>query len=261
MSQAILTTLTSSHTETLPFKLAVHKENIKGSYPGSWSYVPLKIHWRIAVLEDGLSVDIHKQFIAGIVGGIVLYSISNNLCEPGNRQTCCASKLWPPGNSWPCLEMMYIRRPLAYFEGEARRVRKGLSGLLFFLVRYRGEEVVFNCVGFIAKNQVWARLRRVFCVRAGACFFSFRGFRLVTSARCGGRFFARFASGFRWCLAVLSPSPNGPTEGSAAWAVALKSGRRPRRRARALAGGLRLVTEGYSGKPPLPPTPGGVTSG
>ena len=44
------------------------------------------------------------------------------------------------------------------------------------------------------------------------------------------------------------------TEGSAAWAVALKSGRRPRRPARALAGGLRLVTEGYSGAPPLPPT-------
>ena len=57
--------------------------------------------------------------------------------------------------------------------------------------------------------------------------------------------------------------------GSAAWAVALKSGRRPLPRparalalaARALAGGLRLVTEGYRGKPPQPPTPGGVTSG
>ena len=44
-------------------------------------------------------------------------------------------------------------------------------------------------------------------------------------------FFAMFASGFRWCLAVLSPSPGGcrsgcvragPTEGSAAWALALK---------------------------------------
>ena len=72
-----------------------------------------------------------------------------------------------------------------------------------------------------------ARLRRVFCLRAGTCFFSFRGFRLVTSPRCGGGFFAMFASGFRWCLAVLSPLPDGPTEGSAAWAVALKSGRRP----------------------------------
>ena len=51
------------------------------------------------------------------------------------------------------------------------------------------------------------------------------------------------------------------TEGSAAWAVALKSGRRPRRRARALAGGLRLVTEGYSGMPPLPPTPEGSPEG
>ena len=54
------------------------------------------------------------------------------------------------------------------------------------------------------------------------------------------------------------------TEGSAAWAVALKSGRRPMAQAvRALAGGLRLVTEGYSGVPPLPPTWGllGVTSG
>ena len=77
----------------------------------------------------------------------------------------------------------------------------------------------------------------VFCPGAGACFFSFRGFRLVTSAPCGGGFFAGFASGFRWCLAVLSawpggccsgrvrarfPPPNGPTEGSAACAVALK---------------------------------------
>ena len=51
-------------------------------------------------------------------------------------------------------------------------------------------------------------------------------------------------------------------QGSAAWAVALKSGRRPQRPlARALAGGLRLVTEGYSGVPPLPPTSRGVTSG
>ena len=61
--------------------------------PGSWSYVPLKIHWRIAVL-NGLSVDIHKQFIAHIVGSIVLHSISNNLCEPGNSQTCCAVLLY-----------------------------------------------------------------------------------------------------------------------------------------------------------------------
>ena len=38
--------------------------------------------------------------------------------------------------------------------------------------------------------------------------------------------------------------------GSAAWAIALKSGRRPRRPARALAGGLRLITEGYRGRRP-----------
>ena len=55
-------------------------------------------------------------------------------------------------------------------------------------------------------GRVWARLRCVLCPRAGACFFSFMGFRLVTSARCGGGFFAGFASGFRWCLAVLSRS-------------------------------------------------------
>ena len=58
-------------------------------------------------------------------------------------------------------------------------------------------------------GRVWARLRCVLCPRAGACFFSFRGFRLVTSARCGGGFFAGFASGFRWCLGVLSRSPGG----------------------------------------------------
>ena len=48
-------------------------------------------------------------------------------------------------------------------------------------------------------------------------------------------------------------------EGSAAWAVALKSGRRPLRpqAVRALAGGLRLVTEGYRGKPPPAADPGG----
>ena len=56
---------------------------------------------------------------------------------------------------------------------------------------------------------VRARLRPVFCPRAGPCFFSFRGFRLVTSARCGGGFLARFEPGFRWCLAVLNPSPGG----------------------------------------------------
>ena len=44
--------------------------------------------------------------------------------------------------------------------------------------------------------------------------------------------------------------PENP--GSAAGAAALKSGRRPR--ARVLAGGLRLVTEGYIRSPPLPPT-------
>ena len=58
-------------------------------------------------------------------------------------------------------------------------------------------------------GRVWTRLRCVFCPGAGACFFSFRGFRLVTSPPCGGGFFAGFASGFRWCLAVLSPSPGG----------------------------------------------------
>ena len=45
--------------------------------------------------------------------------------------------------------------------------------------------------------------------------------------------------------------PENP--GSVAGAAALKSGRRPR--ARVLAGGLRLVTEGYIRSPPLPPTP------
>ena len=53
-------------------------------------------------------------------------------------------------------------------------------------------------------GRVWARLRCILCPRVGACFFSFMCFRLVTSARCGGGFFAGFASGFRWCLAVLS---------------------------------------------------------
>ena len=94
-SQAIL------HKETLI--LAVDKKRTKGSCPetsplvpnptpGSSSYVPLKIQWKIAVSENGLSVDIHKQFIAHIVGSIVLHSISNNLCEPEQpNMLCCTS--------------------------------------------------------------------------------------------------------------------------------------------------------------------------
>ena len=75
----------------------------------------------------------------------------------------------------------------------------------------------FGCFESIAGRLLFwvcpGRLFCVFCLRAGACFFSFRGFRLVTSQRCGGGFFARFASGFRWCLAVLSPSPGGCCSG------------------------------------------------
>ena len=56
---------------------------------------------------------------------------------------------------------------------------------------------------------VRARLRHVFCLRTGACLFSFRGSKAATSPRCEGRFFAWFEPGFRWCLAVLSASPRG----------------------------------------------------
>ena len=72
---------------------------------------------------------------------------------------------------------------------------------------------MFGCFESIAGGccfgRVWARLRCVLWPRARACFFSFMGFRLVTSARCGGGFFAGFASGLRWCLAILSRSPGG----------------------------------------------------
>ena len=48
-------------------------------------------------------------------------------------------------------------------------------------MRYHGEEVVFDCVfAYSCSGCVRARLRRVFCLRTKACFFSFRGFRLVT---------------------------------------------------------------------------------
>ena len=70
-------------------------------------------------------------------------------------------------------------------------------------------DVLSRSPGGCCFGRVWARLRCVLCPRAGACFFSFMGFRLVTSARCGGGFFAGFASGFRWCLDVLSRSPGG----------------------------------------------------
>ena len=60
------------------------------------------------------------------------------------------------------------------------------------------------CLGFVR-----ARLRHVFCLRNGACLFSFRDSKGAISPRCGGRFFASSEAGFRWCLAVLSPSPRG----------------------------------------------------
>ena len=56
---------------------------------------------------------------------------------------------------------------------------------------------------------VRARLRYVFCLRTGACFFSFRGSKGATSQPCEGRFFASSEPGFRWCLAVLHPLPRG----------------------------------------------------
>ena len=85
-------------------------------------------------------------------------------------------------------------------EGFLLGLRPDLGGVLAVLSRSPGG----CCFG-----RVWARLRCVLCPRAGACFFSFMGFRLVTSARWGGGFFAGLASGFRWCLAVLSRSPGG----------------------------------------------------
>ena len=56
---------------------------------------------------------------------------------------------------------------------------------------------------------VRARLRHVFCLRTGACFFSFRGSKGATSQPWAGRFFAASEPGFRWCLAVLHPLPRG----------------------------------------------------
>ena len=49
---------------------------------------------------------------------------------------------------------------------------------------------------------VRARSRYVFCLRTGACFFSFRGSRGAISQPCEGPFFASSEPGFRWCLAV-----------------------------------------------------------
>ena len=73
--------------------------------------------------------------------------------------------------------------------------------------------MVFGCFESIAERLLFwvcpGRLRCVLCLRAGACFFSFRGSKAATSPRWEGRFFAWFEPGFRWCLAVLSASPRG----------------------------------------------------
>ena len=134
-----------------------------------------------------------------------------------------------------CFESIAGRLPFWCVRARLRRVFCLRAGACFFsfIFSFRGFRLVTSprCGGrFFARFEpgfrwclavlsplpggcrcgcVSARLRRVFCPRAGACFFSFRGFRLVTSPRCGGGFFARFESGFRWCLAVLSPSPGG----------------------------------------------------
>ena len=57
---------------------------------------------------------------------------------------------------------------------------------------------------------VHARLRHVFCLRTGALFFSFRGFKGATSAPCEWPFSAPPELGFRWCLAVSDPLPRLP---------------------------------------------------
>ena len=134
-----------------------------------------------------------------------------------------------------CFESIAGRLPFWVCLGRLRRVFCPRAGACFF--SFRGFRLVTSprCgEGFFARFEsgfrwclavlspspggcrsgcVRARLRRVFCLRAGACFFSFRGFRLVTSPRCGRRFFARFEPGFRWCLAVLSPLPGGCRSG------------------------------------------------
>ena len=73
--------------------------------------------------------------------------------------------------------------------------------------------MVFGCFESIAERLPLgvcpARLGHVFCLRTRACLFSFKGFQSCISPRCGGRFFASSEAGFRWCLAVLSPSPRG----------------------------------------------------
>ena len=93
---------------------------------------------------------------------------------------------------------MSLRHPAK--DGFLLRLSPDLGGVwLFWIPSPRGCRFGF----------VRARLRHVFCLRTGACFFSFRGSKGVTSAPCEGRFFASSEPGFRWCLAVLDPSPRG----------------------------------------------------
>ena len=71
----------------------------------------------------------------------------------------------------------------------------------------------FECMGreVVVFGRVWTRFALRSLSRCwGPVFFSFRGFRLVHFATLRGRvFLLGFASGFRWCLAVLSAWPGG----------------------------------------------------
>ena len=90
-----------------------------------------------------------------------------------------------------------VSSPLGVPKVSLRHAAK--DGFLLRLSPDLGGVWLFWRFGFVR-----ARLRHVFCLRTGACFFSFRGSKGVTSARCEGRFFASSEPGFRWCLAVLA---------------------------------------------------------
>ena len=144
-------------------------------------------------------------FLAGFASGF-MWCLAVLSRSPGG---CCFGRVWARLRCVLC-----PRAGACFFSFRGfRLVTSARCGGGFFAGFASGFmwclDVLSRSPGGCCFGRVWARLRCVLCPRAGACFFSFMGFRLVTSARCGGGFFAGFASGFRWCLDVLSRSPGG----------------------------------------------------
>ena len=120
------------------------------------------------------------------------------------------------------LMILDIRRPLAFFEGEAKRVAKTtvrfaggwcFAYSLCVIAEKKWCLTVFLLIPVLGVSGLGCVAFSVYVLGPVSSPLGVSGFQTCHLQPCGGGFFAMFASGFRWCLAVLSPSPGGCRSG------------------------------------------------